>query len=159
MLVIVIRLHYLWKWIAWKKWFYSIFICSLFLEPLPEIPGFYFTVIFLNCLFLKAPGFWRCSRASSVLLSNFSELCRIVWLHLANEEATFSPNCSSLTGVFGHLEKLRIQGEQREIAEHIHPVKLKHTWLTDHTHGLKMPSHLVSKSQGSWLVPQQAPDG
>lgn len=38
------------------------------------------------------------------------------------------------------------------------PDKLKHTLLTDHTHGLRMISHLGSKSQGLWLMPRQSPD-
>jgi hypothetical protein len=32
----------------------------------------------------------------------------MVWLCLANEEMTFPPNYFSLTGVVGHLKKLRM---------------------------------------------------
>lgn len=161
MLVIVIWLHCLWKWIAWKKWFHFFFMYSLFLEPLPEIPGFFFSfaVIFLNCFFLRAPGFWSCSCANVGFWVASGNCVEWVWLRLVNEEAPLPPGYSSLTAVVGHIEKLRMWGDQSEIAEHGHPAKLKHTWLTDHTHGLGMTSHLGSKSQGLWLVPQQAPDG
>lgn len=52
-----------------------------------------------------------------------------------------------------------MRGDQSAIVERSHPSRRKHTRLADHTHGLGMTSHLGRKSQGLWLVPQQAPDG